>query len=526
LLTIIGISAHSVLYNNLDDFTGWFPIIEQVLAKGNVTQEFSFRKILTLGGHQYLQAFFSSALTDNEYFCFELGISVIIIYFILLDFIKKNIREKLIYYFYYLLLVLGIIFIKVPTLSTSSIISSIALLIFLILKIEKLKNFKNFKYKYIVLLSLIICGLLTLKTNNLVFSFYLIFFLILFQNNRSNLLNNFKLCIQIFAITFIFILPWVIIQYKINKSIFFPLVPGNAIYEAQNYFSKKIFLTDIKFKIINDLFFLDYFLSSFIIFTILLLLAYILTKEKKLILLFLSYIFSLITIFIGTSNYAELTSRYIFPLTISLYIYSFFLVYKFFYKLNKKIFFLFIILIITPLFIKTNFNKIFKDIKENILTHTRFIIYNEKVRLLFTDQKILYNYQYLQELTENDSKILVADDTPTLFNFRRNKILVVDYPGFVSVNNGFPKKIDSKKFRKYLMDNQINYIIKIKDNYAYPEFFNKKKLEEKLIKMGRNHNNYKFYHIYYLFNSNIEKLIEDSSLEKIYSGHLILIKIR
>lgn len=528
LLSIIAISTHSVLYNNLDDFTGYFPLVEQILAKGNLSQEFSFRKILILGGHQYLQAFFSSALTDNEYFCFELGISVIVIYFIIINFIKQNIKEKSAYYLFYVLLVFGIIFIKVPTLNTSSIISSVSLLIFLLLKIEKFQDFKNFKYKYIALLSLIISGLLTLRTNNLVFSFYLIFFMILLQNRTNKIFNNVKSSFQIVTLTFISILPWLIIQYKINKSVFFPLFPGNASYEAKNYFSKKIISTDIidiQFKTIYDLFFVDYYLSSFNIFLILLFIIYYLSKQRKIILLLLTYILSFVTIFFGTINYQELTSRYIFPLTISLYIYCFFLIYKFFFRFDKIKFFLFIFIILLPLFLKTNFKKTIIIMKEEILMNAKFIIYNEKVRLLFNDEKKVFNYKYLQELTKKNSKILVADDTPILFNFRRNKILVVDYPGYVSINNDMPKIIDTNSFIKYLIDNEINYIIKIIDDYAYPEFFNTKILEEKKINMSKNNINYKIYHSYYLFNSNIKKLLEDPSFIKIYSGHLVLIEI-
>jgi len=254
-------------------------------------------------------------------------------------------------------------------------------------------------------------------------------------------------------------------------------------------------------------------------------LIYLINKDRSIALTFFCYFFSIITIYIGTFNYQMQTPRYIYPLTISLYIFTFYLVYVHLYKVNKKIFFSLTLILLIPLLLKTNFLKRTLELK-NELYRTEFIIQNKKVRLLFNDKKYVASYKYLQELTKENSKILVADDTPTIFNFKRNKILVVDYPGFVSPNFSMPQKIESNLFVNYLLKNNIYYIIKILDDYAYPEFFNTNKLEQKIKVMGEEHEDYKFYQTYFIFNENIRKIIEDPLIEKVYSGHLVLVKLK
>ena len=93
-------------------------------------------------------------------------------------------------------------------------------------------------------------------------------------------------------------------------------------------------------------------------------------------------------------------------------------------------------------------------------------------------------------------------------------------------NFSMPQKIESNLFVNYLLKNNIHYIIKILDDYAYPEFFNTNKLEQKIKVMGEEHEDYKFYQTYFIFNENIRKIIEDPLIEKVYSGHLVLVKLK
>jgi hypothetical protein len=65
----------------------------------------------------------------------------------------------------------------------------------------------------------------------------------------------------------------------------------------------------------------------------------------------------------------------------------------------------------------------------------------------------------LQNLTPPGSKILIAADTPYGFDFVRNEIVTVDVPGGCSPSGKWPLFQGSKALEKYLVDQGFKYII-------------------------------------------------------------------
>jgi len=441
-----------------DDILCYFTFAERILQTGTLIEPFNFRRIGTLGGHAFLQALTMIGGGDRAGHIADSGFGLLIWFGILWQIVKKSNNEVGWVRFFFLFAVL---FIPVPRINTMSSLTGVAMLVAFFETLNLWKGSKDISFKSIIPLGLILGAVDTLRPTftvlaTLFFTFYV--FLNIYQQSIQSKINNnskifYYLYLKVAVISLLMITPWSTVLYFSNGTIHFPPFSGNFNPEFASIGSKKGLIYDL----FNSLAFL---FTPEVLVIISCYLSAILLYDRNIAysLSLAAVLSSLIVAFkFGVTNYFELY-RYTFPILIAG---GTFLMAKAIQSLEelKKTSGSNLFLIVIPclLLFCTNSSSGSQEWMLRIQSISNQLSFDSPM----IDKNFKLAYEFLQNKVPAGEPILAAVDAPYLLDYSRNEIFNIDAIGGASPWGGLPYFKGADSLKKYLIKNQVNYILAV-----------------------------------------------------------------
>lgn len=513
ILFIFLISIKS-LYFSVDDISGYFFTISKyingkIYIKDNINENFreyyQFPTINIINGiFVYIADFYSTNFFDKF-------VGYLLIILIVNDQCSSysNIKKNLIIFISLIL--------SISVNDTAS--GKIIIIPFTLLLLLKIKDFYNFpSNKKIIYILIISASLFLLKSISIVSIANILFFILLFKKMNNKIIKFKKLLLNFFLI-FLFILPYLIYNFKIDLG-FIP----NIIFHSNYWFENSILYKDLNLQIINNQNLLDYyFIRQNYLIIILASINLIVSKDDnylKFNILISLIIFQLIIFF---SIYPDKVNqlRYILPfyqgLTIFILIDNFnhikIKILKKYLKIICSIIFIIALRINNNTYInlKLSYSDLQFFLDNNV--EEAYSRYNKYVKI-----EVIYPINYY----ENLNKILEQVK-------EENSLLVITRPYLISENNFNKTNLNYIEFATGYLLSDKNYPIK-KNNELKNKFFKEKNIKFIIFEKSINKELEKYYRIESNRNivTNENNFHIDSLMQKIFYTDLIdtIVKIK
>lgn len=219
----VTVSPPQNIFNRHDDFQAYFVFPHQMLQTGALGADpFCTRRLSILGGHQFLQTFLLSMLSEKAFFILDPGLALIVITALLIGYLNNYNLTKVSTF------ILLLFFLSMPfsmyLCNTSAFLLSAAVFLsfFRTLEWEGLHN-RNFVANSFII-ALLSSALCSLKPTNvpivIIFLGVSYFFYILRSNAKKRI---YELCIAI-VFTILFLLPWMLSMYQSSGTLLYPLL--------------------------------------------------------------------------------------------------------------------------------------------------------------------------------------------------------------------------------------------------------------------------------------------------------------
>lgn len=464
-LVVFTLSSLNKRYNDHDDLEGYFSFASKILQQGTLGNDpFSERRLVSsLGGQSFLDAITLQFNSFDYLHVTDSGLGLCILLSSIFHYMKlKTWKKSAIACVIFMASMINPLTANITASYTLTAVSFVLITLILDCPISKKTNLN------IVLFMIIAAGGLTLKNTALPFISlltvtYFVKLSFLTAKAKSSLFMMFKSTLLL-ALS---IWPWCTALYLSNGTLFYPLL-GKGFHGSQygkfNYhidvFSGE-FVKSITSSIIDSMSVTPAF--TLLLFT----LAVFFNSEKSIELkkaiffIGICLLVSYFSIAIGTAGYDPF--RYTFPF---LFAYGVSIVTSLRPVSFVKIvpFFAFSVLISLGLMsFQNSINyEIFRKVNPRFALHSNFYPSVETI-------------SSIQNKLPVGQKALLRSRYNFLFNFKRNDLFIVDYPGGSSLPPGIPLFSPPERLKEYLIDQNIYYVI-----FQYSGLFEKEDFKHRL----------------------------------------------
>jgi len=447
-------SVYSLNFQGLDDYHAYFVYPHKMLQMGSLGPDpFSERRLSSLGGQPFLHTFVLSVLGNENFHLIDPGVSFLISVGLLLGYFKeKNIPKQTAVLFLFILLC-----IYYPQLNTSSTVTGTALFLSLFITLDseviKLSNW----IPNACIIALVTAGLCSLKTSYipaciiLIISSYFFYILGAGSNRRTVIYE----VILAGILTFLLLLPWMISMYQSSGTLLYPLLGKGYHGSAYGiYLNKDLTLMKVIKIVIGsaiNVYGISLLLLGFAVFRRRT--GPISGREASLSLLIAAGLGIPILAYStgGVESY-----RYSFPFVstalIVLMIVAFTSEAGEQSKLSNTASVL-IAMVVAGMMIGNNSNSLkirYSEFAVDIKSGINNIA-------LVSEQQTAQHIKMQQSIAEGET-LLTRLEKPFLLNFKRNKILLADWPGGSTPPPGMPLYKGSEPLADYLTSQSIKYV--------------------------------------------------------------------
>jgi hypothetical protein len=458
LLTITIVHSSVLAFNVHDDFQGYLVFPKKILQTGALGSDpFSERRMCALGGQSFLQALMLSLLDLRYINILDKGLGWLTFVMLVCGHsIKRNLGPQ-----FWLSFIIVLQFVSMPVANTSSSVTGMALFLALMLAVSI--YWAEPYAPSIILPAILAAGLCSLKSSHLVGSGILVFAAWLFAGPREfgKKIRGF-FCFG--AITALLLLPWMVEMFLSSGTFLYPIFGKGYHGSAYGPFPSVSSLETSWPWILGALRFVFFSPGSIIGF---LLIAYIIAKksldppDRRInVIIFLA---TWISVFLMT--WSSGIGRYSVPILMSCIV---FLFVEFFadplpsqkttsldkYKATK------VLLLLIFFFAFCWPNGVQKKLRQ--------IISLSRPSTMWTIAEI-EQYENLQKSIPPGVSILARVSKPFLFDFQRNQVFVIDWPGGASIPPGIPLSGNDRQLVDYLRSKAIRFIVySYADEAGYP----------------------------------------------------------
>jgi hypothetical protein len=440
-----------------DDFQGYLTMPEKISQTGTLSEPFGLRRAYTLGGHVFLKALVQCVTSERTGHLLDMGICKLIIFGLLLGLTREMRTTAPLLRFCFILLVL---IIQVPRINTNSSLTGVCLLVPALVLMDHF--FKVPNKKLAIQIGLLMAAAITMR------SIYIgplgaacaIYagWNCLQAKNWNNLIDQFRLNVIIWIVAFTVLASWFAIS-QIDCGTPLPLFfGGNINPEFANTGNKEGILMDTSIALAFI------FLPETFVFVIIASLPLFFDSSKF---IKASCLATLLCVFyIALKGGACLTRdlyRFCFPIILSQGILSFAELARLSFNageesnLKQNQILKNTLTISVSLLAMVHFSTGCSFISETIAS-----LYQQVCRPgPFLPPQYQQEYMQLQGIVPKGEKILAAVDAPYLLDYARNQIANADVVGGMSPNKGMPFFKGPEALKKYLLDQNIKYILAV-----------------------------------------------------------------
>ncbi|MEG4457860.1 hypothetical protein [Microcoleus sp. N9_A1] len=448
-------SVYSLNFQGLDDYHAYFVYPHKMLQMGSLGPDpFSERRLSSLGGHPFLQTFVLSALGNENLHLIDPGVSFLISVGLLLGYFKdKNLRKEAA-----ILLLFIFLCIYYPQLNTSSTVTGTAMFLSLFRSLdwEEMESSRWIPNACIV--ALVTAGVWSLKTSLipactiLVIASYF-FYILGAKGDRRTAASE---CLLAGILTLLLLLPWMISMYQSSGTLLYPLLGKGYHGSAYGTYLHKNFTLVQALKVSIGSVINVYGVSVGLLgFAILRWRNWTISGREAP----LSFLISAAVVMpiIGLSTGGTDSYRYGFPVISAAIIVL--MTGAFIQteageksKLSNTAPVL-IAMVVAGIMIGNNSNSLklrYSEFAGNIKSGINNVA-------LVSDQQIAQHIKMQQSIAEGET-LLTRLERPFLLDFKRNKILLADWPGGASPPPGMPLFKGSEPLADYLTSQSIRYV--------------------------------------------------------------------
>jgi hypothetical protein len=430
-------------WNVSDDFGAYLPFTHEILQTGTFLQPYSLRRLVSYGGHSFLQAQVLAGTSDANLFLLERGLCEIVIVALIFAIIRP--KNNL---FIILTQIVAIIITItwVPQYNSYSLNTGVVIFLTMIATTEHNDYFRSSNQVatlYWVPMGILASAAIALRTNYVVAVVIILISTALFSKNNSIESWRSKLweLILVSGVILLTLSPWALTQWEAVHTLMFPLFKGNY---------NEIGLFQVTHPEIND--YVPY-LKEIIYASWPLWLGVVFCFSLRITRIGLPYytaaiISTIITSYFYMRNPAYQNHRYTFPMLFAAFIGSLSMSLQ---NPMKKV----IVILACFLAILLCYTQFNKDLGK-ILDNSRSIYWAASNSPL-EDPNLAVNYILAQQIVPQGEKILVDTCHPYFFNFERNKIIILDIVGTCSPKPPMPME-DMFAAKQYLLRQDIHYI--------------------------------------------------------------------
>jgi hypothetical protein len=440
-----------------DDFQGYITMPEKISQTGTLSEPFGLRRAYTLGGHVFLKALVQCVTSERTGHLLDMGICKLIIFGLLLGLTREMRTTAPLLRFCFIFLVL---IIPVPRINTNSSLTGVCLLVPALFLLDSF--FKEPNKKLAIQIGLLIAAAITMR------SIYIgplgaacaIYagWNCLETKNRNSIILQFRQNLNLWFVAFAALASWFAIS-QMDCGTPLPLFfGGNINPEFANTGSKEGILMDASIALAFI------FQPEVCVFLIIALLPLFFDSSRF---VKASCLATLICVFyIALKGGACLTRdlyRFCFPIILSQVILSFTELSRLSFKSDEEsnikqgVNLKRILAIAVSLSAMMNFSTGFSFLSETIAS-----LYHQICRPgPFLPPKYQQEYIQLQGIVPKGEKILAAVDAPYLLDYTRNQIANADVIGGMSPKRGMPFFKGPEALKKYLLDQNIKYILAV-----------------------------------------------------------------
>jgi len=423
IFVILLISVLSGIYTNKfntgDDFQAYFVYPNKMLQTGSIgVDQFSDRlTISSFGGKYYLDSIVLTFFSETKLNIIDQSISLLLIAFLLFEFgLSRKIDKQIIFGVLLSFLILAGLIVNI----TSYYLATLLLLAMLWVLFYYPKEFLAF--------AMLASAIITMKFTFL-FTVLMLVALYLWKGKLK-----ISLMIKTSLALMMLLLPWSISSFQ-NSGTFLYGVLGYGIESEYGVSSFENIQRDFPIFLIN-------LLVQNINLIIIWLLLFLSNKNTSKFLIFIS-ILSAVIIMVLTGGYG--LDRYTAPFINAI---IFFLILQI--NSEGRALQYLIIGMLIALNTGSYYQQLslkFKNISEGLNTIDNI------------SSKINPVYRTIQKLIPENENILIRVRLNYTFDFKRNNILLMDYPGAFGPSPGYPRQKDALILREYLLKNNVKYII-------------------------------------------------------------------
>lgn len=445
-------------FNTHDDFHAYLVFPSKMIQTGSFgVDPFNERRMMVLGGHCFLQALVLGTIDLRYLNLLEMGIGWLVFILLIAGYgIKRNLSA-----YVWLSLIIIMHFMTLPLLNASSAVTGAAL--FLALMRAFFFTRSESTAQRVLMLAILTAGLCALKNSHFVGAGMLLLLVYLYSQKTNWKAHIYEFLFVVIT-TGVFLAPWMLEMMLSSGTFLYPVFGKGYHGSAYGSFPSA---SAGEFSLIWLYHSIRYIvLSKSLIWGLLLTVVIVRNKE---VLAFQRRL--ILAIFVGSWISAfliVLTSglgRYAFPVTLS----CTFLLTMYFLALpatgkwtaSRQRKALFRIGILAIMFILYGWT--------GVASHP-----SSRFKIRFQTQSQWTPAEFVQYKQVLDSvpagaQVLVRVSKPFLFDFKRNEIFTVDWPGGASPPPGLPLMQDAEKIAAFLLEKSIRYVVySYEDEAGYP----------------------------------------------------------
>lgn len=440
-----------------DDFQGYLTMPEKISQTGTLSEPFGLRRAYTLGGHVFLKALVQCVTSERTGHLLDMGICKFILFGLLLGLTREIRTTAPLLRFCFILLVL---IIPVPRINTNSSLTGVCLLVPALFLLDSF--FKEPNKKLVIQIGLLIAATITMRSIYIgplgaACAIYAVWNC-LEAKNWNSIIFQFRQNLNLWFVAFAALASWFAISQMDCGSPLPLFFGGNINPEFANTGSKEGILMDASVAMAFI------FQPEVFVFLIIALLPLFFDSSRF---VKASCLATLICVFyIALKGGACLTRdlyRFSFPIILSQVILSFIELSRLSFNsdadsnLKQSLNLKWILSIALSLFTLMHFSTGFSFLSETITS-----LYHQICRPgPFLPPQYQQEYIQLQGIALRGEKILAAVDAPYLLDYTRNQIANADVIGGMSPSREMPFFKGPEALKKYLLDQNIKYILAV-----------------------------------------------------------------
>ena len=435
-----------------DDKSAYAVFPQKMLEQGSLGYEpFSERRTSALGGQSFLHTLVLCFLSTDNLHLIDPGIGYLIFIALLLALSKEFQVARRVSFSIAILFLLA----RPPFRNSTSFMMGMALCLGLFRLFGALQSENSKGIGRLLIAALLISALCASKANFIVFTvIYFISFYVLrlvFESPRIRILLEFSL---VAFFSFVFLLPWMISSYQSSGTMLYPLLGRGYHYSAYGIFFEAPPLTYVS--IVEGV--RNFLYSPSAIFLMVMCLFGLGNSSKAKAIWAWAIFFSavmacaIIRMVLGD----RYSWAFFYASLVSLGVYSFSDQQKIYNSLFRTGYLVLISFIILYFFKDNMFLRISDSFWNHAVWH-----YSEKDNR--KDEKEAVSYRNAQRSVPEGESILIRVSSPSLLDFKRNQILLVDYL-ILGPKPGMPVLEGAEPVARYLLFNRIRYVM-----YSYSD---------------------------------------------------------